>query len=108
MWHFLTFDYFITPLILLIVYYIGAIVIPILLWKSRHYLLEKYALLRSLNDFIKSFFTSLSNKNQWYVRITYIVLFLMMELMWRMMFEAMIGYFNMHNYLQHISSQLTA
>lgn len=26
-----------------------------------------------------------------------------MELFWRMMFEAMIGYFDMHDYLQHLS-----
>lgn len=104
----LTFNYFITPHILLVVYYIGAIGIPILLWKSRKYLLDKFTLLQSLNDYIKTLFSTLSDKNQRYVRITYIAIFLMMELIWRMMFEAMIGYFNMHNYLQHISSQLTA
>ncbi len=108
MWDFLTFNYFITPHILLVGYYFGAILMPFLLWKYRRSLLKKYTLLQTLNDYIKSLFSSLSDKNQRYVRIFYIVIFFMMELMWRMIFEAMIGYFNMHNYLQHISSQLTA
>jgi len=104
---FLSFNYFITPHILLAIYYIGAFVIPVLLWKFRQYLLEKSALFRALNEYIKSLFSSISVKNKLYIRIAYIVIFLIMELIWRMMFEAMIGYFNMHNYLQHISSQLT-
>ena len=100
---FLTFKYFIAADIPIICYYMGAIIIPIILYKSRTYLIENIQLIRSLNDFFLDAFSTLDSKNRRYAKIFFLLMFLMMELMWRMMFEMMIGYFQMHNYLQQIT-----
>jgi len=101
---FLTFKYFVTPDILIIAYYMGAILIPILMWLSRHYLIGKFSFISQINDTRKAFFSTLSQRNKTLLILFFIFMFLMMELMWRMMFEAMIGYFHMHNYLQTLSA----
>ena len=100
---FFTFKYFIAADILILCYYIGAILIPILLYRSRKYLVENIQLFHSLNDFFLEIFSSLDSKNQRYAKLFFLLMFFMMELMWRMMFEMMIGYFQMHNYLQQIT-----
>ncbi len=101
---FLTFKSFITADILIVCYYIGAIIIPILLYKSRKYLVENVQFIRSLNEIFLDAFSSLDVKNQRYAKLFFLLMFFSMELMWRMMFEMMIGYFQMHDYLQQMSS----
>ena len=101
---FLTFKHFIAADILIVCYYMGAILMPILLYKSRKYLIENVQIIRTLNDFFLDTFSSLDSKNRRYTKILFVLMFLAMELMWRMMFEMMIGYFQMHNYLQQMSS----
>lgn len=105
MWDFLTFDRFVTQHVLLIAYYVGAVGMPLALWMGRRYLLRKIALLAQLDLQRQALFGSLSRRNQTLVVVLLILMFLFMELAWRMMFEAMIGYFQMHDYLQIISSR---
>ena len=105
MWNFLTFDRFITPHLLLIAYYLGAVGMPLALWVGRRYLLRKIALLAQLEMQRQALFGSLSRRNQALVMTLLVLMFLFMELAWRMMFEAMIGYFQMHDYLQIISAR---
>jgi hypothetical protein len=100
---FLSFKHFITADILIVCYYIGALVIPVLLYYFRRYLIEKIFLIRALNDFLRQAFSSLDPKNRLYAKILFIGIFLAMETVWRMMFEMMIGYFQMHDYLQQIA-----
>jgi hypothetical protein len=90
MWEFLTFRTFITQDILIIIYYFGVFFLPVLLWLYR----KKVALFLNAYRF--------NNKSTTILII--IILFLMMQLMWRMLFEAMIGYFDMHDYLQILST----
>ena len=99
---FLTFKHFIAADILILCYYIGAIIIPILLYKGRRYLIDNVQIIRSLNDLFLQTFSSLDTKNRRYARLFFLLMFFAMELMWRMMFEMMIGYFQMHDYLQQI------
>ena len=101
---FLTFKHFIAADILIVCYYIGAVIIPILLYTGRKYLIENIQFIRTLNDLFLNVFSSLDQKNRRYAKLFFILMFLAMELMWRMMFEMMIGYFQMHNYLQQINS----
>ena len=103
---FLTFQQFITAEILMFCYYLGAIVIPVLLYYFRRYLIEKISLIHTLNDFLRQAFSSLDPKNRLYAKIVFVLVFLAMETAWRMMFEMMIGYFQMHDYLQQIAAKI--
>jgi hypothetical protein len=88
MWNFLSFETFITQDILIIVYYIGLFFSPLLLWIFR----------KKAKNILKS-------DNRVLIFIILFTIFLIMQLMWRMMFEAMIGYFDIHNYLQIIANE---
>ncbi len=103
---FLTFNTFIAQDILIFFYYVGAVIMPVILWFSRDYLLKKVSLFNSVNTFLKGFFESLNLKNKTITIIGFVMIFFCMELCWRMIFEAMIGYFDMHNYLYEISRSL--
>ncbi len=107
MWDILTFNSFVTQDVLIFFYYIGALVIPVSLYYFRDYLIKKLSLFKTANDKIKDFYISLSVTEQKVFWVTFITLFLCMELCWRMIFEAMIGYFDMHDYLYEISKKLT-
>ena len=91
-----TFNRFIAPDVLIFFYYIGAIFVPVLLWVSKDYFIAKLPWLQTL----------FAKKQSIYVIVLFIVVFLFMELFWRLMFEAMIGYFDMHNYLYEISKRV--
>jgi len=90
MWDILNFNSFITQDVLIFFYYIGAVIIPVALYYFREYFIKKFSFLQILNGATK-----------------FIILFICMELCWRMMFEAMIGYFDMHDYLYEISKKLS-
>jgi len=93
MWDFLTFNSFITQDILIFIYYIGAVVFPVVLWQKTDPILGKFS------------FIKISDENRFNMYLSVLVLFLVMELCWRMMFEVMIGYFDMHDYLYQITQQ---
>jgi len=89
---FLTFETFISIPVLIMTYYLGALFIPLILWNQR--------------ERLKTFLNTLHN----HVPVTAsqilwvaVILFMMGEVMWRMMFEMLIGYFQMREYLQHIA-----
>ncbi len=104
MWDVLTFDHFITPDVLRIAYYLGAVAMPLALWAMRAWLLRRIGLLADLDSQRQQLFASLSQRNRILVVASMILLFLFMELAWRVMFEAMIGYFQMHDYLQILAA----
>lgn len=103
MWDILSFNHFITQDILVIFYYIGAIVIPIVLLFFRDYLIQNISYIQKISTKIKDFFISLNTTQKTVSVLGFIIMFLCMELCWRMMFEAMIGYFDMHDYLYELS-----
>ena len=88
MYEFVTFERFITQDILIVCYYIGVLAMPYVVY----YLLYKKKLFLHVKQIT-------NNKR---VIILLIVFFLLAQLVWRMMFEAMIGYFDMHDYLQQL------
>ena len=79
MWDYLTFNTFIAKNILLFFYYMGVLFVPVLLWYLKEYLNKKVFII--------------------------VFVFIFAELFWRMFFEMLIGYFDMHDYLQVLSSQ---
>jgi len=102
MWDILTFNQFITQDILIFFYYIGVVTIPVVLLFSREYLIQNISLLKKLDDKIQS---SLNLKEKTIMLVSFITVLIFVELGWRMIFEMMIGYFDMHDYLYKISQK---
>jgi hypothetical protein len=101
---FLAFRYFIAADILILCYYIGAILFPLALYLSHTYLLHKIPWLNQVYTEIMTRIGTLSSQKKLLGIIFFIVILGMMEIVWRMMFEMMIGYFQMHDYLQALST----
>jgi len=102
-WDYLSFNRFIAQDILIFFYYIGAILVPVLLWYSRSYLIRKISLFRSADENMKNLYHTLALKYKIILWIFFLLMFLFAEIFWRMMFEMMIGYFDMHAYLYDLS-----
>jgi len=92
---FLTFKTFISIDILILSYYIGAIIIPIMMWFSKAYLQKKFKILDRFNSLIIEIFGKMSLTKKLLSIVLFIFMFISMEIVWRMCFEAMIGYFQM-------------
>ena len=92
---FLTFKKFISIDILILSYYIGAIVIPIAMWLSKGYLQRRFKILDSFNSFLVKLFGTMSLKRKTILIALFVAMFISMEIVWRVCFEAMIGYFQM-------------
>jgi len=90
---FLTFKTFISIDILILSYYLGAIIIPLAIWLSKSYLQRKFKILDRFNTFLKSLFGRLNLKRRLLSIFFMVVVFISMEIVWRMCFEVMIGYF---------------
>ena len=89
--NYLSFESFISIPVLIASYYIGALIIPALLWYKR-------SLVIKITEVLTRAFPLFTAR----ILFTFIILFLICEVVWRMMFEAMIGYFQMREYLQHL------
>ncbi|ADR35231.1 hypothetical protein Sulku_2572 (plasmid) [Sulfuricurvum kujiense DSM 16994] len=90
---FLTFDSFISIPVLIAFYYLGALLIPALLWTERSWVIK-------VTDILVQHFPIATSR----LIIGFMLLFMFFELMWRMMFEMLIGYFKMIEYLHLIAS----
>jgi len=98
---FLTFQAFITPSLLILIYYIGAIFIPIISWYFAKWIKTSYFSEISTN--IKEEILARSTAKQRFIVYTaFIICFLCMEIFWRVMFEFFIAYFDMHDALMQL------
>jgi len=102
MWDILTFNQFITQDVLIFFYYIGVVAIPVILVFSREYLIQNISLVKKLDEKIQN---SLNLKEKIIILVSFFTLLLFVELGWRMIFEMIIGYFDMHDYLYKISQK---
>lgn len=96
---FLTFQTFITPTLLLIFYYLGALLIPILGWYFTIWIKKTY--FTKLSQTIKS---GTNAKQRIILLMVFFMTLLGMEIFWRVMFEFFIAYFDMHHALMEINS----
>jgi len=95
---FLTFQTFITPTLLIVMYYIGAILIPIVSWYLTKWVQKSY--FSEVSNKIKEEITTRTTiKQRFIIYTTFIICFFCMEIFWRMMFEFFIAYFDMHDAL---------
>lgn len=91
---FLLFKSFITPYFLIFFYMIGAFVIPIFSWIIKLWIQNRY--FKDIEFGIKLEYKIVAYS-------LFICCFLFMELFWRMLFEFMIAYFDMHDALIRLS-----
>lgn len=93
MYDFLTFKTFIAPTVLVGCYYIGAIVMPL----ASIYLVRKLA--PYFGYTVSKAAEHIPTKYRRRLYFAMFAAFVCMEIIWRMMFEAMIGYFQMREAL---------
>jgi len=89
---FLQFEKFISIDVLIIFYYLGAIVIPIILFYGKQKLLKKIQILKTVYEKIKD---NLSFK----IKIYLVFFFLFLEIVWRVMFEFLIAFIQIRDKL---------
>ena len=100
MMDFLTFKSFISINALIVFYYIGALILPIGLWITHMWLIRKYKLFHSAYEQSKQLiWKALDKKQQIQLVLFFIILFLFMQLFWRMLFEFLIAYMQMRDVL---------
>lgn len=90
---FLTFQTFITPTLLIFIYYIGAVLIPIFSWYLARWIKTVY------KTEIETYTTF---KQRSIVYAAFLICFFSMEILWRMIFEFFIAYFDMHDALMKL------
>lgn len=90
---FLTFQSFITPTLLIFIYYVGAVLIPIVSWYFIHWIKRVYKTELANNIRVKQIFI---------IYTTFFISFFCMEIFWRVMFEFFIAYFDMHDALMKL------
>ncbi|MDQ6977819.1 MAG: DUF4282 domain-containing protein [Ghiorsea sp.] len=97
---FLTFQSFISLPALFIFYYLGALILPIITWYLCLKLSQKLNIARlNLKKGQQWMWQSLNTKQQSRVILFFILMLGFIELFWRMMFEFLIAYMQMHDAL---------
>ncbi|WP_457608586.1 DUF4282 domain-containing protein [Nitratifractor sp.] len=97
---FLSFRLFVTPSVLIVFYYLGAVVMPLLGWWIGRSLYRRIRGEDELQREEEGTKPPLSDRANRPVLITlFLFCFLCMELGWRMLFEFLIAYFQIHDAL---------
>ena len=96
MYDFLSFKTFIAPSVLLVCYYLGAVMLPLVAVLLGRKLARLFPALGGAGEQIKA---AIPPKYRLRIYLLMAVMFLCMEIVWRMMFEAMIAYFQMREAL---------
>jgi len=97
---FLTFKTFISPTVLIVFYYMGAIVMPIFVWFASRWLMKKIDLVeQSYQKSKKMVWATMSLRYKILSIVLFIMMFLFMELLWRMAFEFLIAYMQIRDAL---------
>ncbi|MDZ7661362.1 DUF4282 domain-containing protein [Thiohalophilus sp.] len=97
---YLTFNTFISIEVLIVFYYLGAVILPVGAWFVALWLLRKYQLLGDAYQKGKTATWDLLNKQQRFWLVLFgLVFFLLMELFWRLLFEFLIAYMQMRDAL---------
>lgn len=104
-WEFAAFDRFVSPTVLIIFYYLGALGVPILLAWLLIQLRRSSARLDLPDNVIYRWIVETWRQRAWLVRLWALIVFLGCELFWRMLFEFLLAYFQMHEYLARLAGQ---
>ena len=97
---FITFKSFISIPVLISFYYLGAFILPFFTWYFSTWIIRKFKFVDSLHTKGKEMIGSTSNEKQKSKLIAvFFVVFLFMELFWRMLFEFLIAYMQIRDAL---------
>ncbi len=97
---FLTFKDFISIPVLIGFYYLGAVVMPVLMWFILLWLSRKFRIFSDLHHTGKEkIWNRLSIRQKALFISLFMMVFLFMELFWRMLFEFLIAYMQMRDAL---------
>lgn len=104
---FLNFRWYLSPYALLVFYYTGALLMPLMVFLFWQWLKIRFAAWRTVTQKVGEQLNSFGQRNlsraqRIGILLLCILCFLMAELFWRMMFEFMIAYFNMASDLQKL------
>jgi len=90
---FLTFKTFISPMALIIFYYMGAILMPLFIWFFSRWIMKKITMMEQSYQVAKNMtWGSLTLKHKIFFVVLFMMTFLFMQVLWRMMFEFLIAY----------------
>jgi len=95
MMDFLTFQSFISIEFFIIFYYIGALVIPAMMILNGRYFYKRFLWIEKMFDFMNLLFSKLTTKQKILSILISISLFIFLEILWRVCFEMIIGYFQL-------------
>jgi hypothetical protein len=98
---FLTFQTFITPTLLILIYYIGAILVPVVSWYLVYWIKTVYLSKKGINLELEVTI-HITFRQRFIMYSIFLISFLCMEILWRMMFEFFIAYFDMHDALMKL------
>ena len=101
---FLLFKAFIAQDVLIVAYYVGAVGMPFVLWVARDKLTRRFAMFGWIDQQGQLLFQQLSSRNKKWLLLLGVFVFIALEIIWRMMFEAMIGYFQIHDFLRQMTA----
>ena len=97
---FLTFKAFLSPITLIIFYYLGVLGMPLFIWVALRWLMKKISMMEESYQKAKDLaWSSMNLKYKIIFLFFFIMIFLFMQLLWRMMFEFLIAYMQIHEAL---------
>lgn len=97
---FLTFKTFVSTNVLILFYYMGALVMPLLAWYMAIWVIRKFEFARLAYEQGKEkLWNLLTSQQKTKLILIMAFFFLFMELMWRMMFEFLIAYMQIRDVL---------
>lgn len=106
LWDFLVFRSFVSPVALLIFYYLGAVVVPFVSWLLAAWVWRRYALVDHTAHTIRGLIEALTRpRDRWLVVAQTVLAFLFLELLWRMMFEFLMAYLQIRDALVRIPTR---
>jgi len=92
---FLRFKSFIAIDFFILFYYIGAVFIPVLIIYNYKYLIDNFKIFRYMHKSAVAIFDKLNQKEKNISIACMVFCFVFMEIMWRICFEMVIGYFQL-------------
>lgn len=97
---FLTFKTFLSPITLIFFYYLGVLLMPLFIWFVLRWLMKKLSMMEESYQKAKGLvWSSMRLKYKIIFVFLLILMFLFMQLLWRMIFEFLIAYMQMREAL---------
>ncbi len=97
---FLTFKSFISIDVLIVFYYMGAVIMPMFIWFFSHWMIDKFSIVTDNFKKGKSIvWSALSVKQKVLFILCFLACFIFMQILWRMMFEYLIAFMQMRDAL---------